>query len=56
MAASVSHPFAREVELFHQPGGVLRMSDALRFGISRRTLYAMRDRHGRRAGSAAAVA
>ena len=35
--------FAREVELFRQHGGGLRMSEALRLGINRRTLYAMRD-------------
>lgn len=30
-------------EAFRQHGGVLRMADALRAGIHRRTLYAMRD-------------
>ena len=35
--------FQREVELFRQHGGGLRMSEALRLGVSRRTLYAMRD-------------
>jgi predicted transcriptional regulator of viral defense system len=35
--------FKREVELFREHGGALRMSEALRFGMSRRTLYAMRD-------------
>lgn len=35
--------FEREVELFRQHGGGLRMSDALRLGINRRRLYAMRD-------------
>jgi len=33
----------REIELFRQHGGSLRMSAALRLGINRRTLYAMRD-------------
>lgn len=33
----------REIELFRPHGGGLRMSDALRLGINRRTLYAMRD-------------
>jgi predicted transcriptional regulator of viral defense system len=33
----------REVELFRQHGGGLRMSEALRLGISRKALYAMRD-------------
>src|SRR5271155_5367819 len=28
---------------FHQHGGLLRMADAIRAGIHRRTLYAMRD-------------
>jgi predicted transcriptional regulator of viral defense system len=35
--------FEREVELFRQHGGGLRMSEALRVGINRKTLYAMRD-------------
>lgn len=35
--------FEREVELFRQHEGGLRMSDALRLGINRKTLYAMRD-------------
>jgi predicted transcriptional regulator of viral defense system len=35
--------FEREVELFRQHGGRLRMSEALRLGINRKTLYAMRD-------------
>jgi predicted transcriptional regulator of viral defense system len=35
--------FEREVELFRQHGGSLRMSEALRLGINRKTLYAMRD-------------
>lgn len=43
MPLSVSQAFEREVELFRKHGGALRMSDALRLGISRRTLYAMRD-------------
>ncbi len=40
MAAS---PFKREVQLFRQHDGRLRMSEALRLGINRKTLYAMRD-------------
>lgn len=40
MAARV---FQREVELFRRHGGGLRMPDALRLGINRKTLYAMRD-------------
>jgi predicted transcriptional regulator of viral defense system len=35
--------FEREVELFRRYGGGLRMSEALRLGINRKTLYAMRD-------------
>lgn len=35
--------FEREVDLFRQHGGTLRMSEALHLGINRRTLYAMRD-------------
>ncbi len=35
--------FEREVELFRQRGGVLRMAEALRLGLNRKTLYAMRD-------------
>jgi predicted transcriptional regulator of viral defense system len=35
--------FEREIELFRQHGGALRMSEALRLGINRKTLYAMRD-------------
>ncbi|MEJ7734126.1 MAG: type IV toxin-antitoxin system AbiEi family antitoxin domain-containing protein [Polyangiaceae bacterium] len=35
--------FDSEVRLFRQHGGGLRMSEALRLGINRRTLYAMRD-------------
>jgi predicted transcriptional regulator of viral defense system len=36
-------PRSEAVKLFEQRGGTLRMSDTLRAGISRRTLYAMRD-------------
>ncbi len=35
--------FKSEAELFRQHGGGLRMSEALRLGINRKTLYAMRD-------------
>lgn len=31
------------VEIFRQRGGILRMSEALQAGISRRTLYSMHD-------------
>jgi predicted transcriptional regulator of viral defense system len=40
---SVAQTFTREVELFRRHGGSLRMSEALRLGVSRKTLYAMRD-------------
>ncbi|MFO0726439.1 MAG: type IV toxin-antitoxin system AbiEi family antitoxin domain-containing protein [Myxococcota bacterium] len=36
--------FQREVELFRQHPSGLRMAQALRFGINRKTLYAMRDK------------
>jgi len=35
--------FKREIALFHRHRGQLRMSEALRLGINRKTLYAMRD-------------
>jgi predicted transcriptional regulator of viral defense system len=35
--------FLRELRLFRAHGGAMRMSDALRGGVSRKTLYAMRD-------------
>ncbi len=35
--------YKREVELFRQYGGSLRMAEALLKGINRKTLYAMRD-------------
>jgi predicted transcriptional regulator of viral defense system len=35
--------YHHEIELFREHGGTLRMSDALRLGINRRTLYGMRD-------------
>jgi predicted transcriptional regulator of viral defense system len=40
----VSDPYANALKLFNRQGGMLRMSDVLSAGISRRTLYAMRDR------------
>jgi predicted transcriptional regulator of viral defense system len=43
MSSVVARAFEREVELFRQHCGGLRMSEALRLGINRRTLYAMRD-------------
>lgn len=35
--------YQREIELFRQHGGGLRMAEALRLGINRKALYAMRD-------------
>ncbi len=43
MAGSAAQGFEREVELFRRHGGCLRMSAALRLGIHRKRLYAMRD-------------
>jgi hypothetical protein len=43
MSPAAPGAFEREVELFRQHGGGLRMSEALRLGINRKTLYAMRD-------------
>lgn len=37
------HGFERAIELFRQHGGGFRMAEALRLGVSRKTLYAMRD-------------
>jgi hypothetical protein len=33
----------RATELFRQNGGIMRMADIVRNGITRNTLYAMRD-------------
>jgi predicted transcriptional regulator of viral defense system len=40
-----AHPprFAKAIKLFQRQGGVMRMSEALRLGLSRKTLYGMRD-------------
>jgi predicted transcriptional regulator of viral defense system len=38
-----ARPFKREIGLFRQHGGALRMSEALRLGINRKALYTMRD-------------
>src|SRR5712664_757990 len=35
--------FAKERDAIRSRGGMVRMSDALRLGISRKTFYAMRD-------------
>jgi predicted transcriptional regulator of viral defense system len=40
----MAQAFEQAVAIFEREGGTLRMSKALRAGISRRTLYAMRDR------------
>ncbi|MFQ5352331.1 MAG: type IV toxin-antitoxin system AbiEi family antitoxin domain-containing protein [Candidatus Binatia bacterium] len=38
--------FKDAVDIFRDNGGILRMSEAIQAGISRRTLYAMRDEGG----------
>lgn len=43
MSKTEAKAFAHEVALFRQHGGALRMAEALRLGLSRKTLYAMRD-------------
>lgn len=43
MGRTANEPFAREVRMFRKHGGALRMSTAVALGISRKTLYAMRD-------------
>ncbi len=43
VGALASRAFVRERELFRKHGGAMRMSDALRLGMTRKTLYAMRD-------------
>lgn len=35
--------YEREIQLFRRHGGGLRMAEALRLGVNRKTLYAMRD-------------
>lgn len=39
----VSNAINRVIQLFHQHGGIMRMKDVLREGVSRNALYAMRD-------------
>ena len=39
----VTQDFEREAALFRQQGGILRMAEALRLGVRRSALYAMRD-------------
>jgi predicted transcriptional regulator of viral defense system len=39
----VAKTFRREIQLFRRHDGRLRMSEALRLGLNRKTLYAMRD-------------
>jgi predicted transcriptional regulator of viral defense system len=36
-------PYVHEIALLRRQGGAIRMSEALRVGLNRRTLYAMRD-------------
>lgn len=43
MSPAMGLQFKQQVDLFRKHGGSLRMSDALRLGISRKALYAMRD-------------
>ena len=43
MVMQKTNKYKEPVEVFRRHGGVLRMSDAMRAGIHRRTLYAMRD-------------
>ncbi len=43
VAATRKNAFSEERALFRAHGGTLRMSEALRFGMGRRKLYAMRD-------------
>ncbi|MFQ5479168.1 MAG: type IV toxin-antitoxin system AbiEi family antitoxin domain-containing protein [Candidatus Binatia bacterium] len=42
----MANRFKDAVDIFRDNGGILRMSEAVRAGISRRTLYAMRDEGG----------
>gem|GEM_PF-2747463 len=41
--------FKEALNVFRKDGGILRMSEAVEAGISRRTLYATRDEGGARA-------
>ena len=43
MARRPRQVFAKERDAIRSRGGMVRMSDALRLGISRKTFYAMRD-------------
>jgi len=43
MARRPRQVFANQRDAIRSRGGMLRMSDALRLGISRKALYAMRD-------------
>lgn len=43
MASSDSQRFKRQIKLFRDHGGAIRMADAMSIGIGRRALYAMRD-------------
>jgi len=43
MAIRRTEAFRKERALFRAKGGVLRMSEAMRLGLTRKTLYAMRD-------------
>ncbi len=39
----MAHRFRDSIDIFRNHGGILRMSEAVRSGISRKTLYSMRD-------------
>lgn len=43
MSVSSKEPFRRERAVIRSRGGMLRMADALRLGMNRKTFYAMRD-------------
>jgi predicted transcriptional regulator of viral defense system len=43
LVAAIDHAFRKEKALFRAHGGLLRMAEAIRLGISRNTLYTMRD-------------
>jgi predicted transcriptional regulator of viral defense system len=43
MSPVATRAFERQIDTFRRHGGSLRMSEALRLGLNRKTLYAMRD-------------
>lgn len=40
---TMKKPYEQAASIFRERGGILRMSEAIQVGVSRRTLYAMRD-------------